>query len=299
MVVQITRNGIEGVDTNTAWTASTIPSGYTKNIYRWGAGGVDKGNDTVGLTPFAYCHWGQSTTASQTNINRRWNVSSVSRTGTGTYRVNFSDTINTDYSSTEYGGIGVFVGARRHTGTGVNSLAYGYYTDVTTSYVDITFRYVSGVIDPGYMWLMVIGGGKKDLTESGTFTIEADRMYKYDPDGTTARTMHKAMNVRFAGDGITTGSTSTVYNGGSSFYTSILKHAVGEYTTTFSYRATSPIDSTGYPIVFCTTHRPPTSIGAGFASPKALETYAGSQIYWRSGNVSGTATDQYLNIVVF
>lgn len=297
MAVRITRNGIEGVDTNTSWTGTTIPSGYTKNIYRWGSGGVDRGNDTVGLTPFAYCHWGQGGTASQTNMNRRWNVSSVSRTGTGAYRVNFSDAINQSYAVYEFQGIGVFVGARRHTGS--NNMVYGNYYDVTTSKVDIQFRTHSGsAVDPGYMWVMVLGGGKGDLTDSGTFRIEADRMYKYDPDGTTARTMHKAMNVRFAGDGITTGSTATVYSGGSSFYTSILKHAVGEYTTTFNYRATSPIDSTGYPIAFCTTHRP-SGTGTGIACPESSETYIGNQIRWRSTNLSNGALDQYLNIVVF
>ena len=303
MVVRITRNGVEGVDTNTSWTGSSIPSGLTKNIYRWGTYGVDRGNDGVSLTPFAYCHWGSVSTAAQTGINRRWNVSSVARNGTGLYRVNFSDPAsqyapNGDYISA-WESLGVFIGLRRHTGS--NNIGYGHLiSEPNHSYVNIQFRTHAGTaIDPGYMWVMILGGEKNDLTNSGTLTITGDRMYKYDPDGTTARTMHRAGSVRFNGASISNGGTFTVFSPGYSYSTSILKHSTGEYTTTFSYQGSTPIDSTNQPIALSLSRRSTTGTGIQISCPESSETYIGNQVRWRCASISNNPVDVDLSVVMF
>lgn len=251
---------------------------------------------TIG--PFMYCHWGTVNNGAQTNINRQFNASAVSRISTGRYTINFADSTANPWA------LGNFCGARR-VATQTGSI-HGYNYDYGTTYITVEYRAGGGnLVDPGFGWIWVTGSGE-EFNSNSNVVITGDRIDKNDPNGYNGRTQHRAADFAINGDGYNTGDSWATYGTAGGYYTSFLKTGTGRYVhTLFKSQFTQGVQSNsaidgliGRPIAIATTKRP-SGTGVGFAYPDGSETYGNYQIAWRSCNASGTLIDQTIYVAVF
>lgn len=283
MALKITVRGIAGKDLNTSWGSNI---GYTRNIYRWGAGEADDGNDEVGLGPFAYVHWGNGV-GTGTNLNRYFNISSVSKTNTGRYNINYRSSWDEEYSTSV-----PYVNAQRYnSGTSTTSITKPYVTSRSTSSFTVHMLDTGlAYRDPTYAWALVLGPGRFSPSGPEKFVIDGSKARKAD-----SISGNNVVNPSAYATVTSTGSGNYVITG---YYNTSSMSNFGTGVYTLGFTVPSIDGSSSYPMIFTLGYRA-TQTTPAIVSMPSNSSYSTTSVTFRNHNTINSAIDFEAHIVMY